>query len=189
MFLEPRPNRRGVERTVEPEGPRERSSPIGELEAGGRGMQVRAPTRSDAALIGYDGPKRPDEVDDHTQQIGLRRLPPTSHTRTHGGRATHQPYILPAWRSTGRRLHNARSSPYGRSPYLLSEPGDRATVVLTRGNRSFEHHLQARASDAGQTSSPTRRSRHGRPVHPGGVGVGNQPRPGRLRRRHPDGDN
>jgi hypothetical protein len=55
MCLDPPPYGAEVERTLEPQGPGERATTLGEVEARRRGVQVRTPARCAATRIGYDG--------------------------------------------------------------------------------------------------------------------------------------
>ena len=71
-----------VEWTVEPEGPRERATPLGQLETAQLGMQVSTSTRTLTSRIGNDATCSAF-VDHHeTDQIGLGRRNLAPDTRT-----------------------------------------------------------------------------------------------------------
>jgi hypothetical protein len=71
---------RGVQRSLGPEGPKERPTADRQLKAGRHGVKIRTPARQRTALI--RNAFIPDQR--HTQQIALGRALPTAHTGAFG---------------------------------------------------------------------------------------------------------
>jgi hypothetical protein len=74
----------GIEWTVEPEGPRERATPLGQLETAQLGVQMGTSTKTLTSRIGNDATF--SAFDDHheTDQIGLGSHHLAPNTRTDG---------------------------------------------------------------------------------------------------------
>jgi hypothetical protein len=84
MLLE----QRGAQSRLRPEGPGERATSYGELEAVECGVQVRPTARRPSSRIGDDLAAGAPVVDDDAQQVCLGRTLPAPHTGADGrGRA------------------------------------------------------------------------------------------------------
>ena len=84
MCLHVRPDGAGVQRSVEPEGSRERSATVSEVDADQVGVHVRTSSRQSTARISGE-----DTADhDDTQQGWLLGADPAAHTGAHRTRAS-----------------------------------------------------------------------------------------------------
>jgi hypothetical protein len=92
---DPGPDGAGVERPLKPKGSGKRSAPLGEIETLRNRMHMCAPSRSSAALVGYDAAYGSLDVPDNPEKVRLRRPLPAPDAGPDRLRTPHPLFSLP----------------------------------------------------------------------------------------------
>ena len=139
------PHQGVVERPGQAQGPGERSPTLGEVEAGGRGVEVRPSAGLPCLKVGEQ-----DSVDgNQAQQVGLGGLDPAPDTRADGTRGTHRRSDVVESTASGQA-----SSPPWATAVSASVTGSSGTTGAASERMSIRQPVRRAASLAFWPSLP-----------------------------------